>query len=95
MKIDKQYLKKYYHRAAIDQLGDQYRKRGYEVTVEEKVGDYRVDMVARKDDTVIFFEVKTGDVRAETKARIKQQATFFKDAFPGSKFLLIAVRYPD
>lgn len=95
MKIDKQYLKRYYHRAAVDQLCERYRKRGYKVTVEERVGDYRVDMVARKDDTIIFFEVKTGDVRAETKDRIKQQANYLKEAYPGSKFFLIAVRYPD
>ena len=95
MKIDKQYLKKYYHRAAVDQLCEQYKKRGYKVTIEERVGNYRVDMVARKDDVVIFFEVKTGDVRAETKTRIKQQASYLKEAYPGSKFLLIAVRYPD
>ena len=95
MKIDKQYLKKYYHRAAVDQLCAQYNKRGYKVTVEERIGDYRVDMVARKDDSIIFFEVKTGDVRAETKARIKQQASYLKETYPGCKFFLIAVRYPD
>lgn len=95
MKIDKQYLKKYYHRAAVDQLCEQYKKRGYKVTIEERVGDYRVDMVARKGDAIIFFEVKTGDVRADTKTRIKQQASYLKEAYPGSKFLLIAVRYPD
>ena len=95
MKIDRQYLKKYYHRAAVDQLCEQYKRRGYKVTVEERVGDYRVDMVARKDNTIIFFEVKTGDVRAETKTRIKQQASFLKEKYPGSKFFLIAVRYPE
>ena len=82
MKIDKQYLKKYYHRAAVDQLCEQYKKRGYKVTIEERVGNYRIDMVARKDDVVIFFEVKTGDVRAETKTRIKQQASYLKEAYP-------------
>lgn len=95
MKIDRQYLKKYYHRAAVDQLCEQYKRRGYKVTVEERVGDYRVDLVARKDNTIIFFEVKTGDVRAETKSRIKQQASFLKEKYPGSKFFLIAVRYPE
>lgn len=95
MKIDKQYLKKYYHRAAVDQLSAQFKRRGYKVTVEERIGDFRVDMVARKDDTIIFFEVKTGDVRAETKARIKQQANYLKETYPGCKFFLIAVRYPD
>lgn len=95
MKIDKQYLKKYYHRAAVDQLSDQYKRRGYEVTVEERVGDYRIDMVARKGDSIIFFEVKTGDVRADTKARIKQQSRFLKEAYPNSRFLLVAVRYPE
>lgn len=95
MKIDKDYLKKYYHRAAVDQLSDQYKKRGYEVTIEERVGDYRIDMVARKGDSVIFFEVKAGDVRAETKTRIKQLSKFLKEAYPNGRFLLVAVRYPE
>lgn len=95
MNIDKRYLRKYYHHAAVDQLCDLYKKRGYKVTVEEKIGKYRLDMVARKEDSIIFFEVKTGDVRAETKERIKELGRFLKESYPNSKFLLVAVRYPD
>lgn len=95
MNIDKKYLKKYYHNAAVDQLSEQYKKKGYKVTVEENVGNFRVDMVARKGDSTIFFEVKTGDVRAETKARIREERRYLKDNYPNSKFLLVAVRYPD
>lgn len=95
MKIDKNYLKKYYHFAAVDQLGNLYKKRGYEVTVEERIGNYRVDMVARKGDSILFFEVKTDDVRAKTKARIREEGKYLKEKYPNSKFLLVAVRYPD
>lgn len=95
MKIDKKYLRKYYHSAAVDQLCNQYKKRGYEVTVEERIGNYRVDMVARKGDSMLFFEVKTGDVRSETKARIKEMGKYLKEEYPNSRFLLVAFRYPD
>lgn len=95
MNIDKKYLRKYYHYAAVDQLSEQYKKRGYKVTTEEKIGNYRVDMVARKDESILFFEIKTGDVRAETKARIREEGRYLKETYPNSKFLLVAVRYPD
>jgi len=95
MKIDKKYLSRYYHKAAVDQLSDEYKARGYNITVEEKVGNFRIDMVARKEDAIIFFEIKTGEVRAETKERIKNLADFLKKEYPNSKFLLVAVRYPD
>ena len=95
MNIDKKYLKKYYHVAAVEQLCELYKKKGYKVSVEEKIGNFRLDMVARKEDSIIFFEVKTGDVRAETKARIRELRNYLEKNYPNCKFLLVAVRYPD
>lgn len=95
MRINKSYLRKYYHAAAAEQLRDEYRNQGYDVTLEERIGPYRLDMVARKCEETIFFEIKTGDVRAETKRRIKDLSEFIKKEYPKGKFLLIAVRYPE
>jgi len=95
MRINKNYLRKYYHAAAAEQLRDEYRNQGYDVNLEERIGPYRIDMVARKGEETIFFEIKTGDVRAETKRRIKDLSEYIKKEYPKGKFLLLAVRYPD
>lgn len=95
MRINKKYLRKYYHAAAAEQLRDEYSNQGYEVSLEESVGPYRLDMVARKGEEIIFFEIKTGDVRAETKRRIKDLSEYIKKEYPKGKFLLLAVRYPE
>ena len=95
MRIDRKYLKKYYQRAAVDQLRDQYIQRGYNVNVEERLGNYRIDMVARKGESILFFEIKTGDVRAETKHQIREMSKYLSSEYPNGKFLLVAVRYPE
>jgi len=95
MKIDKKYLKKYYQRAAVDQLRDEYLQRGYDVKVEERLGNYRIDMVARKGESILFFEVKTGNVRAETKHQIRELSRYLSCEYPNGKLLLVAVRYPE
>ncbi|WP_338876517.1 hypothetical protein WBJ53_12795 [Spirosoma sp. SC4-14] len=51
MEIKQQYLQNYLHDIAIDQLMDDYRAKGYQVVREEKVGDYRADLVAKKSDS--------------------------------------------
>ena len=52
MKIDKRYLRKYYHYAVIDQLKEEYRKKGYAVSVDEKLpnSNYRADLILSYDD---------------------------------------------
>ncbi len=97
MKIDKRYLRKYYHYAVIDQLKEEYRQKGYMVTVDEKLpnSDYRADLVARKGDVVIVLEVKTGRVNSAVKQQIKEISDIVKRNHPNVKFRLVAVNYPD
>ena len=97
MKIDKRYLKKYYHFAVVDQLKAEYKKRGYAVTTEERLADtdFRADLVARKEDSMIIFEIKTGIVNTAAKHQIKKMSEIIKGKYPNAKFRLVAVNYPD
>lgn len=97
MKIDKRYLKKYYYCAVIDQLKEEYKKKGYKVTVEEKLpnSNYSADLVARKGDAIIVLEVKTGVVNNAAKQQIREISDIVKRSYPNAKFRLVAVNYPD
>ena len=97
MKIDKRYLRKYYHYAVIDQLKEEYKKKGYTVSVDEKIpnSNYRADLIARKGDTVIILEVKTGMVNNAAKQQIMEISNIVKSSCPNAKFRLVAVNYPD
>lgn len=97
MKIDKRYLRKYYHNAVIDQLKEEYREKGYAVSVDEKLpnSNYRADLIARKGDTVIILEVKTGMVNSTAKQQIREISNIVKRSYPNAKFRLVAVNYPD
>lgn len=97
MKIDKRYLRKYYHYAVIDQLKEEYKKKGYTVSVDEKIpnSNYRADLIARKGDTVIILEVKTGMVNNAAKQQIREISNIVKSSCPNAKFRLVAVNYPD
>ena len=51
MEIKKQYLQKYLHDIAVDQIAEEYQQKGYSITKEEQVGKkYRADLIARKND---------------------------------------------
>jgi hypothetical protein len=97
MKIDKRYLRKYYYHAVIDQLKEEYKKKGYKVTTEERLAnsDFRADMVVRKGDVMIILEIKTGMINSAAKKQIREMSDVIKRQYPNAKFRLVAVNYPD
>lgn len=97
MKIDKRYLRKYYYYAVIDQLKDEYKKKGYKVTTQERLADsnFLADMVVRKGDTIVILEIKTGVVNNASKQQIRKMSDIVKLHYPNAKFRLVAVNYPD
>lgn len=94
MKPLQDYLRQYYEKSFIEQIADDYREKGYTVKTEVKVGDYRVDIAASKDDEVIYIEVKTHSETSEAKRRIKAMADYFK-TIPNAKFLVMISRFPE
>ena len=55
----KGYLIKNFEQSAIEQIADDYREKGYTIKTDVRVGPYRVDLVAERDNEKVYIEVKT------------------------------------
>ncbi|MBU1383537.1 MAG: hypothetical protein KKG14_14780 [Alphaproteobacteria bacterium] len=81
-------------RAAAEQLRDQLTADGYAVSMEEAFGDGRADLIARKGDQTIVFEVKVpgqgrNDGWARSVAALQSEARR-----QAAEFRLVVVRPP-
>jgi Holliday junction resolvase len=92
VEIKEKYLGKYMHEIAIDQIADEYLQKGYEITKEENLGDFRADLIARKGDEQIVIEVKTGKLSSLRKQELAGLANYVRSK-NGYKFL-VAVATP-
>jgi len=70
MKFKEEYLYRYLHDTAILQVADDYRAKGYSITLEENIGEIRTDIIARKKEEVVVIEVKSGKSSAKRKKEI-------------------------
>lgn len=93
MEIKRQYLEKYLHDIAIDQLAADYIANGYDVAKEKPVGKYRADLVAQKGSEVVVIEVKAGRMTSERRSQISAIADYVKDQ-PDYKFLVVLANPP-
>jgi len=93
MEIQKRFLRKYIHQIAIDQLEFQYRNDGYEVKKEEKIGNYRADLVAKKDKETIVIEVKAGRLNEERRKAIASIGDYVKNQ-GDYRFLIVVATEP-
>ena len=94
MKPLKDFLQANYEKAAIDQIADDYKSKGYVVKKEANVGPYRVDLAVIKGDETTYIEVKSRKESPEAKRRIKEMTEFFK-TLPNVKFIVAISRYPE
>lgn len=92
MEIKKQYLQKYLHLIAIDQIADNYIQRGYNVSKEERLGKYQADLIARKDNETIVIEVKAGKLTAEKKEAIIKLGDYVR--LQGNYKFLVVIATP-
>lgn len=93
MNLNKKYTMKYLHDATIAQLADEYKAKGYEVRTEEKIGDYRADLVVRKDNEQLVIEVKTGKM-SPTRRNELAGLTDYLNEIGGYKFHLVIANGP-
>ncbi len=93
MEIKKSILLKYYKQAAIEQLTFEYKQKGYEVFQEYQSNRYRFDLVAKKDDELIVFEIKAG-LWEKDKRQAVQQLRNIAVYELGAKFKLVFVTLP-
>ena len=90
MKIKKQYLQKYLHDIAIQQISDEYIEKGYAVSKEEQIGKYQADIIARKSDETIVIEVKSGKMTSKKKESIEGIANYVRSLGKYKFFVVIA-----
>ncbi|RYF67813.1 MAG: hypothetical protein EOO39_20540 [Cytophagaceae bacterium] len=81
------------HDIAVEQLMADYQAKGYQVAREEKIGNYRADLVARKADEVVVFEVKVGKMTPQKRAQIAGLGDYVK-AQKNYKFLVVVATPP-
>jgi Holliday junction resolvase len=93
MEIKKYYLQKYLHSIALEQIVEEYEQKGYKVSKEERFGNYRADITARKENETIVIEIKSGKMTTEKKEAIKGIGNFVRDQ-PNFKFLVVIATPP-
>lgn len=93
MQIEKKYLLPYYEKAAIEQVAAQYKSQGYYVQKEARIGNYRVDLLAEKDEEKIVIEVKSHKLHSDSKRRIANIADYIK-SLGGYRFVIAIVTPP-
>lgn len=93
MEIKKQYIEKYLYSIAIDQLSDEYIKKGYEIRKDYKVGKFQVDLIAKNDKEIIVFEIKTSKLTSEKKKAIAEIGNYVRK-HNNYRFLLVIATAP-
>ncbi|WP_020603383.1 hypothetical protein [Spirosoma spitsbergense] len=93
MEIRQQYLQRYLHDIAIDQLMADYEAKGYTVLKEEKVGKYKADLVAKKEDEVVVVEVKTGRMTPQKRQQVADIGDYVR-THKNYKFLVVLATPP-
>jgi hypothetical protein len=93
VEIEKRILLKHFEQATLEQLAFEYRQKGYEVFQEHQIKNYRFDLVAKKDNETIVFEIKAGSWVTEKRQEVQQLRNFAVHEL-GAKFKLILVSLP-
>ncbi len=93
MEIRPEILDKHLADAAIEQLAEDYSKRGFEVTRGVLMGDVQADLVARKGDDLRVFEIKSGSWSAEKRKAVQQLRNQAVQEH-GGQFILVLVPLP-
>jgi hypothetical protein len=86
------YLTQAIHNAKISELTDFYRAKNYQVIKKPKVENMVFDLLVKKGEKQIIFEVKTAPLTTTTKENILRQQKLAKEQ--GLDFRLIMVSRP-
>jgi len=93
MRIREEIATKHWREAAVEELTTKYAKQGYEVQRDAKIGSYPADLLMKKGEELVVFEVKAGDWSIE---KTKQVQTVRNEVVHhlGGKFNLVLVSPP-
>ncbi len=78
MEIKRQYLQKYLHKIAMEQVISEYTEKGYDVKTKEKIGNFEADIIARKNSETLIIEIKTGRLSNQRKEKISGIADYIR-----------------
>jgi len=93
MEIRKGHYAKYLHDIAIDQIAEDYKKKGYTVNKEVPLGTYHADLVATKENQNIVVEVKTGKFTPGRKKKLAELADYV-NALANYQFKVAIAKLP-
>jgi hypothetical protein len=93
MRIREEIATKHWHEAAVEELTTKYAKQGYEVQRDAKIGSYPADLLMKKGEELVVFEVKAGDWSIE---KTKQVQTVRNEVVHhlGGRFNLVLASLP-
>lgn len=88
------YLARYYERATIDQLFDEYKQKGYNVQREVRLDKFRVDLLAEKDGQKVYIEVIRSRMDGEARRRLNALEEYIRN-LPNSRLIAVPERYSE
>jgi len=94
MKITHDIASRHWYAAAEEQLAREYRSRGYEVQTEARLGEFDVDIYAKKGDDVVVVELKKGNSNSVQSKQISALRNYVVHQL-GGRFLLYFVKPPE
>ncbi|MDR0603114.1 MAG: hypothetical protein LBG80_02275 [Bacteroidales bacterium] len=92
MEIKRKYFEKYLHSMAIEQIAREYSEKGYTISIDQNLGKYKADLIAKKENETIVIEVKSGKMTPEKKKAIKQLGDYVQKQ--GNYRFLVAIATP-
>jgi hypothetical protein len=94
VEINTQILRRHLAEAAVEQLAEDYRQRGYHVVPSDNGNDGGVDLVVERDGAKIYFQVKSAPGSPEDKELLKKVRRYVSGQ-PNAQFRLVLVRPPE
>lgn len=92
MEIQKEIMQKFLEQAAIEQLSLEYQKKGFEISRE--AGDFRADLIVRKGDEIIVFEIKAGKWDKDKRLTVRALRNWAVHEL-GAKFNIVFANLPE
>ena len=88
MKIREEFAYKHWRSAAIEEVEDKYKSKGYIVEREKEIGSHNADLIAKRENELIVFEFKSAPWDAKRSSQVKQLRSYVVHQL-GGKFNLV------
>ncbi len=93
MQIDRGILIQHFEKAVADQVKKDYESKGYSVYEEHSLGNYRADLVAKKDSETVVIEIKSGSL-SPRKRELHRNLREYVESQENCRFIVIYASPP-